>query len=310
MSVGEKRVFAIGLNPALQVTWFFPDLRLGEVNRAASESRGAGGKGVNFARAAKRLGEPVEVFLFVGGKTGEEVLRALTAEGVVYAASPVAAETRSCVTCLREGFGGATELIGPSGTISPEERDLARQTVLAALPRAKAIALCGTTPPGVDLGFYRDIAERRPGSVPLLLDAYKGVEALGNAPIDVLKINLDEGREFTGENDARDVAAGCFAKMNIRLLALTDGPRPSFLFTRDRGWIYEAPKLEGVINPIGAGDTVSAAFLSALTRGGRPEMAFADALAAGRASCLTSRPAEFALEKRDAERDCIRFAPL
>jgi pantothenate kinase/fructose-1-phosphate kinase PfkB-like protein len=106
----------------------------------------------------------------------------------------------------------------------------------------------------------------------------------------------------------------------LRFLAITNGPRPAVLVqalpvdhvvesTENGGstptasisvrvWTYSVPAVEAVCgrpvsNPIGAGDTVAGVLLTEWLRGVHPATAFAIALAAGSASCLTLTGAEW-----------------
>jgi fructose-1-phosphate kinase PfkB-like protein len=56
------------------------------------------------------------------------------------------------------------------------------------------------------------------------------------------------------------------------------------------------PVVEGVVNPIGAGDTVGAVFLAQLCAGTPAHIAFACGLAAGSASCRQLGGADFAMD--------------
>ena len=50
-------ISVFGANPAWQKTLYFGEFRRGQVNRAEKLELYAGGKGVNFCRAAKCFGE-------------------------------------------------------------------------------------------------------------------------------------------------------------------------------------------------------------------------------------------------------------
>eukprot|EP01052_Picozoa_sp_SAG31_P025559 SAG31_NODE_2247_length_6094_cov_6.426522_3_plen_168_part_00 len=89
------------------------------------------------------------------------------------------------------------------------------------------------------------------------------------------------------------------------MLAITDGPAAAYVATRGQKdaqsegekwagkiWRVHPPILdEGVVNPIGAGDTVSGVMLCALAKGADPPTALARGLAAASASCLSIRGA-------------------
>ena len=77
------RLLAIGLNPVLQKTLIFDQLRLGKVNRARECHLTAGGKGIHFARAAHALAAgSATVAHFLGGQNGAWVDDTLKREGI------------------------------------------------------------------------------------------------------------------------------------------------------------------------------------------------------------------------------------
>ena len=310
-AAADAPTVAVGLNPALQKTLFFDALKFGAVNRAASVAVRGSGKGINFARASRGWGSACEVFQFLGGHNGRLVAASLAHDQIPNHSVMVDAETRVCTTCVCNAGKAATELIEPSGAISPRERDQLLGQILERLPAAPGVAICGTFPPGVTIDFYAEVLRRKPAGRLALLDAYKGVEALAGLPLDVLKINVDELRELSGVEDVPAAARRCLDLMGVATLALTDGPKRAWLFRRGGGaWVFTLPRLDQVVSPIGAGDTVSGVLFAELLAGRPPQEAFASALAAGSASCLTDIPAGFDLDKASQLRALIRVETL
>jgi sugar/nucleoside kinase (ribokinase family) len=74
---------------------------------------------------------------------------------------------------------------------------------------------------------------------------------------------------------------------------------------------YEVPHLDGVRSTVGAGDCATGILLAHIASGGlaAPAMAeaFADALAAASASCLTDVPAQFDPADADRLRSRLRW---
>ncbi|MEW6745685.1 MAG: PfkB family carbohydrate kinase [Planctomycetota bacterium] len=316
-------LLAVGLNPALQKTLVFERWERGRVSRASEALTSVGGKGQQFARAANRLipGD-VTVAQFLGGENGERVGRIIAADGVHQLTVPVSGETRTCITLVDSTTGEATELVEPSAEVQPCEAEQLLSRILQALVSGKidGLALCGTYPPGVSEEFYATIAPHK-GKALLLLDAWKGIErTLGTGKVDILKVNAEELRtlagrwsESTGEGPAKGnesiqrAAGSVFAAYNLRWIAVTAGAKTAWLFEkprveggRQRLWSwpffeFRLPVLEGVVNPIGAGDTVGAIFLAQLAAGAPAHAAFACGLAAASASCRRLCGADFEL---------------
>jgi 1-phosphofructokinase/tagatose 6-phosphate kinase len=60
-------IITVTLNAAIDKTLEVPNFRLGRRHRSVEQRTMAGGKGVNVARAVKRLGQPVIATGFAGG---------------------------------------------------------------------------------------------------------------------------------------------------------------------------------------------------------------------------------------------------
>ena len=77
----------------------------------------AGGKGVNVARALKRLGEPVIATGLVGGRNGAHILDGMTDEGILNDFVRIRGESRTSTVVVDPTSGVQTEIYeyGPGG---------------------------------------------------------------------------------------------------------------------------------------------------------------------------------------------------
>jgi fructose-1-phosphate kinase PfkB-like protein/pantothenate kinase len=320
---GALHLLAIGLNPALQKTMVFEQWDRGQVNRAIENLTSVGGKGQQFSRAASHLiPGMVSLAQFLGGENGERIGRMLDQAGVHQLTVTTSGETRCCVTVIDRTARDATELIEPSATIRREEADELLSKAMNLLQRGliSGLALCGTYPPGVDESFYVRLAQAK-GNATLLLDSYRNIDAvLATGQVDILKVNAHELSSLADKirrekllsmperpSSTPDDALTLFETFQLRRLAVTAGPDTAWLFERpeqdssSNGLIvwqfyeFHLPTIEDVVNPIGAGDTVGAIFLSQLIAGAPPHEAFACGLAAGSASCRQWGGADFDL---------------
>lgn len=302
-----KEIIAIGLNPAWQKTLVFDKLNFYEVNRAKSVMLMASGKGINFVRAAGNWGRAGSVvYQFEGGENGSKIVRYLDDEGLKHYSEKVVSETRVCTTCLCLESGKMTELIEPSGTISSSESSSLLNALKSALPGSAGLALCGTYPPGISEDFYKEAAcAAAQLGLPVMMDAWmKVASVIGAGSVEVLKINTEELFALTGRNDVDSAFGECF-KMPLKVIAVTAGPGNAYLGTGGKIWEYSIPRLEKIVNPIGAGDTASAVFFSEYVSGTAVQDAFACGLAAASASCLTPRGGDFSREKASEIRNKI-----
>ena len=294
----HKPVMAVSLNTAWQKILLFPHLDYGNVNRARCLIQCGGGKGVNVARALRRLGYPVIFAGFRGGPTGKLLAEEFAGSGVRDISQETAAVTRTCCTVVSEDDRKVTELIEPSEPVTSEENACLLDRVLSEIPGSGAVLFVGSVPPGVSDDFSAQVASgAAKHGIPFVLDAVKGLDQILRHPCRLLKVNADELRAITGTESLQEGARRLFGSFPaLESIGVTDGPRPASFFTRDHHWCLEISRLENVVNPIGGGDCTDAIITLRISQGLCPEelpRAFGEALAYASASCLTDIPAVF-----------------
>ncbi|MBR0459089.1 MAG: hypothetical protein IJJ26_07615 [Victivallales bacterium] len=310
-----KATLAICLNPAWQKMLKFSHLTHGEVNRARELRECGGGKGINVARVYRLFGWPVVLAGFVGGSTGAKLREELAANGTIPLLQETAGATRCCCTVISEDNGEITELIEPSAHVTAEECLALLKATRKAVSDAGVVVFSGSVPPGVEPSFCEAVAQECAlHSVPFVLDAVSGLEGALAAGVTVLKINAAELRKITGKEDIL-VAGKALLSQYSRLgaVAITDGPRPGFLFLREGTWEFAVPHLEHVVNPIGGGDCATSILARRIAEGAAGEglaEAFAEALSCSCASCLTDTPSVFDWKAAQEIRSRLTFRKL
>ena len=76
-------IITVTLNAAMDKTLEVPSFTPGRRHRTVDQTTMPGGKGVNIARAIKRLGQPVIATGFAGGPTGSRIVEALNDESIL-----------------------------------------------------------------------------------------------------------------------------------------------------------------------------------------------------------------------------------
>lgn len=294
----KKNIIVMGANPAWQKTLLFAGLHRNKVNRAHRMETYPAGKGVNFCRAVACFGKAETMLLqFAGGANGSRLCNALDTEGIRHETVETEAETRCCITCLDSTDGGMTELIEPSGRVTTDEAEEFLARIKTHIGRASLFAITGSLPDGTDLSLCKKAAEIAVSAgVPVLADAVKGIAPVLELSGKVyLKVNREEFFALTGCTEIR-AAHHCAAnRWHNASFAVTDGAGNATFSDGSRLLCYALPEIAAV-NPLGAGDTASAVFASALLTGQAPAEAFRSALAAASANCLSERAGEFRME--------------
>ena len=302
------RILIVGLNPAWQKVLEFDVLQPGGVNRAQSRLEFGSGKGLNAALMLSQFGHEVLLLQIAGGETGRRFIEFAQEQEIQVLSVDVEAETRVCTTLIETQSGKVTELIEPF-EVRPEEEVPARLLKkLELVPGpVDALLLCGTVPGGMSPRIYLELLRATQPQLSIL-DSYKDIEAEVLKEVSVLKINAQEYQALC----QREGINGRIDQF-IRTVLITDGPRPARLIGFDKEpWQeleFVLPLLNGIKNPIGAGDAVTAAFAHFRLQQLSPAEAFREALAVGSASCLSLLPGIFQEDDRERIYEEIEIFP-
>ncbi|MFJ3950032.1 1-phosphofructokinase family hexose kinase [Streptomyces libani] len=257
-------ILTVTLNAALDITYRVPRLHPHSTNRITEVSERPGGKGLNVARVLAALGHRTVATGFAGGGTGA-ALRALLAETeVTDALVPVGGATRRTVAVADAATGDTTQLNEPGPVVSPAEWDTFLGTYRELLAEARAVALCGSLPPGVPVDVYARLTRAaRSAGVPVLLDTSGEPLRRGLAARpDLAKPNADELAALTGSTEPLRAARDA-RRRGAHAVAASLGPDGMLAVTADGAW-QAAPPRRIAGNPTGAGDSAVAGLLSGL----------------------------------------------
>ncbi|MCW7985178.1 sugar kinase [Streptomyces platensis subsp. clarensis] len=257
-------ILTVTLNAALDITYRVPRLHPHTTNRVTEVSERPGGKGLNVARVLAALGHRTIATGFAGGGTGA-ALRALLAETeVTDALVPVGGATRRTVAVADAATGDTTQLNEPGPVVSPAEWDTFLGTYRELLADARAVALCGSLPPGVPVDVYARLTRAaRSAGVPVLLDTSGEPLRRGLAARpDLAKPNADELAALTGSTEPLRAARDA-RRRGAHAVAASLGPDGMLAVTADGAW-QAAPPRRIAGNPTGAGDSAVAGLLSGL----------------------------------------------
>lgn len=91
----------ISLNPTLQKTLVFRDVKLNEVNRCTEQFLDVSGKGINVSRVLLQLNEAVNHLTPVGGRDRELFLSLAAQDGIQCYTVDSGIDIRWCYTVIR-----------------------------------------------------------------------------------------------------------------------------------------------------------------------------------------------------------------
>jgi 1-phosphofructokinase family hexose kinase len=268
-----------GPNLTIDRTSAIPELWPGEVLRLADVVVTPGGKGLNVARAARALGVRAELVAYLPGRTGRAAGELIGEEDVVLTGVPVRGEIRSTSVILEPGR--ATVLNEPGPPLADGDWDALEAAVARALGRHRVLVCSGSLPPGSpDDSYARLVRAAHDGGRLAVVDANGTVLAAALAAgADVVTPNLaeaegllhgraDEAVEASAAaREHAEAAAAALVEAGARAAVVTAAAAGAAAATGGATTWIDAPRVQEVRNPIGAGDVLTAALVAALEDG-------------------------------------------
>jgi 1-phosphofructokinase/tagatose 6-phosphate kinase len=301
-------IVTVTLNAAIDRTLTVPNVQLGQRHRASQGLTLAGGKGINVARALKKLDVPVVATGLAGGRTGTRIVEELTSEAVLNDFVRISDESRTSTAVVDPTAGTYTEINEWGPHVEPDELAMLLEKISYLARGADMVVFAGTLPRGVDDSFYADaIRDLNRRNVPAVLDSEGPPLRLGvEAEPFLVTPNQREAEGIVGQELGDDedymMALDRIADMGARNVLITAESRSFGLFRADRKrtlFRADAPQVEPV-SAVGSGDVLLAAFLAARIADKPLEDALRNAVAAGAASTLEVGAGRF--DPREASR--------
>ncbi len=288
-------IVTVTLNAALDRTLTVPNFQLGQRHRASEVLTLAGGKGINIARALKRLDVPVVATGLAGGRTGTRIVEELTAEAILNDFVRIGEESRTSTAVVDPTESSYSEINEWGPKVTTEELQMLLEKVHYLSRGADFVVFAGTLPRGVEESFYaeavRDLNRR---GVQVVLDTEGQPLRFGTeAEPWLVSPNQREAEHVVGQEleDEEDflMALDAIAELGARNVHITLERGCYGLFREDRQvrrYRANSPAKVEPVSVVGAGDVLLAQFIAAHLAGRTAEDALRQAVAAGAASTL------------------------
>ncbi|MGA9858375.1 MAG: 1-phosphofructokinase family hexose kinase [Solirubrobacteraceae bacterium] len=264
-------IITVTLNAAMDKTLEVPSFTPGRRHRTVDQTTMPGGKGVNIARAIKRLGQPVIVTGLAGGPTGSRIVEALNDESILNDFVRISDESRTNTAVLDPTTGLQTEINERGPAVSVKEMELFHEKLLYLAQGASICVFAGSLPRGVEPDVYytliRDV--RRLGVTTMIDTDGEPLRLSMRAEPDLVSPNELEAEELVGHefNDSDD-RAQAVAEMTRQ------GAREAIMTVSDgcyaRIYVAGAPALfrvrveeQEARSAVGSGDAFLAGYVAA-----------------------------------------------
>jgi 1-phosphofructokinase family hexose kinase len=305
-------IVCVAANPSIDKLFEVERLVAGGIHRPLGFVQTAGGKGLNAARAAHRLGGDVRVVAILRGHAGRWLEESLQAAGISGAFVWTHGENRSSLSVASRSAGNLTEFY-EHGPVTPEAAWIELSEAASRLFSPGGwLTISGSIPPGLSDDGYRDlVAEARAAGMQVALDAEgEPLRLAVEAGPEIVKVNAAEATGLLGRSAEApdDALAAC-----TRPRELVGGDGHAGIVTRGADGLTavasDGTRYEGVLYergryPVGSGDAFLGGLVVGLERGdpwpdalrlalgaaaANAELPGAGALDAARANALATR---------------------
>jgi len=282
-------IATVTLNPAVDKSVTVRGFEIGKTNRGEVDRVDAGGKGINVAKALKRLGSAVCALGLVAGSNGRFILESLGVEGIPADFLNVPGETRVNLKIHDPEKATETELNEPGFRVTAEHLQELRRKIEAHAPHCQVMVFSGSLPPDVPPEIFADLIRiaQAHGAKCFLDTAGPGLElGLAAGPYlikpnraeveDLLKTTLRTRRELVD-------AARELIKMGSEQVLISLGAEGAVGVAGKDALLAQPPAVK-VRSSVGAGDTMVAAMAYSAVEGLPFRQAFRMAVAASAAT--------------------------
>ncbi|AYJ49531.1 1-phosphofructokinase family hexose kinase [Rhodococcus sp. P1Y] len=272
-------IVTLTANPSIDRTVMLDsELTRGGVHRARGAVNDPGGKGVNVARVLTASG--VQAMAVLPAAEHDPLLDALAGKGVRYCAIATADLARTNITVSEPG-GTTTKINEPGAELTAATRDELFAAVVDLGRDATWVALSGSLPPGIPVGWYGELVTAlRTTSCKVAVDTSDApllalAASFPESAPDLIKPNSEELAQLTGVDGdelERAAAAGdptaaveasrILLGRGVGAVLATLGRAGAVLVTAEGSWFATPPAIEA-ISTVGAGDSSLAGYILA-----------------------------------------------
>ena len=271
-------IITVTLNAALDKTLEVPNFTVGRRHRSVEQTTMPGGKGVNIARALKRLGQPVIATGLAGGATGNMIVDALNDEAILNGFVRIREESRTNTAVLDPTTGVHTEINERGPAVSAHDLEMFRDKLLYLAKGASMCVFAGSLPRGVPPDVYAGlIRELKKQNVTTVVDTEgEPLRLAARAEPDIVSPNELEAEELVG-HEFNDIDDRCQAVVEMTRL----GPTEAIMTVSDGCYAYVADgggqtlyrvrvEEQEARSSIGSGDAFLAGYIAARYLGRPP----------------------------------------
>lgn len=257
------------LHTAHEIIMRVPEWRPGDVSRAQATIVTAGGKPLNIARFAARMGREVRFTAAADSMLAELMARDPSLPRTGMTIVTTRAPSRTDVTIV-DADGRTTVINGEPSTLDRPEEDRLVARLRRLLGAGDHLVIAGTLPGPAPIRLLeRLIDAARRAAAELIVDVSGPLLAAAlDARPSIVKVTAGELAAARGGDAARAWQAGRELAPEPGSLVVTDGPRGLRVWLSDGSALEARPPAVRAVTTLGAGDALTAGVAVALDAGG------------------------------------------
>ncbi|MDX1934327.1 MAG: PfkB family carbohydrate kinase [Capsulimonadales bacterium] len=251
-------------NPTLERVALVEQFRTGQTQKPMRVATWAGGGGLREANVIRLLGGDPLALGFVGGRLGDLLIEALERQQVPHALTPVVASTRGSFITIDKERGFISELPDPPPEFTEAEAAKLLSSLDERLPDADLLVMSDAEEGNAASLFGEAIGRAKAAGVPIIADlSGDALDLAVRLGVYVIQVSIKTLQKQTERSLAHDSAivqeAQAVRAQGVDNVLVTLGDEGALLIGPDGAFRLQPPVVSH-FNPVGSGETLSAAF--------------------------------------------------
>jgi len=298
-------IATLTLNPALDKSTHISGLVPEKKLRCLSPEYFPGGGGINVSRALSRLGLDNQAIYVAGGPAGEMIGKLLTKEKISSLAIEVDEWTRENLVVKDDASGNQYRFTFPGLPMKENDQINVLSFISSLNPFPSILVMSGSFAPQFPLEFITRIQKLCANNHAKLVIDTSGpyLNEAAKSGVHLLKPNYHELCELAGIEgdevfDLHKIGKRVLEKYPVEILVVSLGANGASIITKDEYHHEPAPKVP-VKSTVGAGDSMVAGLVFALSKGKPLKDVLRYGVACGTATTMNDGTGLFKAEQVD-----------
>jgi len=285
-------ILTITFSPCVDKSFSIPELIPEKKLRTSIPKTEPGGGGINVARVLARLGTNAIALYPSGGYTGQALDELIAKEHIPAIPVKTRNETRENVIVLETSTNKQFRFTMPATSLSEKEIERLLESI-EHVKKPDFIVVSGSLPAGIAPNIFSRIAIVGKKKAKLVVDTSgEGLKYAVDQGVYLIKPNISElaylaGKEYLHTNEIVHHAKSIIKTKNCEIIVVSLNAAGAVLITKNATVAVTPPAVK-VKSTVGAGDSMVAGIVYALSRGDGIETASQYGVACGTAATLNA----------------------